>query len=141
MALLAGDSDNSAGQTIIAVRDESSKVLERLRVDGLIGSSLDAEVLVYCVDDTYKALASLEDELRYVFITSHVSSHALDEKPDDAIKTELEGVWIKAVASTYNKCIRCWHHREDVGHDTKHPALCLRCVENVDGEGETRRYA
>jgi isoleucyl-tRNA synthetase len=37
--------------------------------------------------------------------------------------------------------VRCWHHREDVGADPAHPELCGRCVENVAGTGEVRRYA
>jgi isoleucyl-tRNA synthetase len=28
-----------------------------------------------------------------------------------------------------------------VGRHAAHPELCGRCVENVDGPGETRRYA
>jgi isoleucyl-tRNA synthetase len=36
--------------------------------------------------------------------------------------------------------VRCWHHREDVGADGNHPELCGRCVENVTGAGETRRF-
>ena len=43
--------------------------------------------------------------------------------------------------SEYPKCIRCWHHREDVGANTDHPQICARCVENVVGDGEVRRYA
>ena len=31
--------------------------------------------------------------------------------------------------------------RVDVGHDAAHPELCLRCVSNVDGPGETRAFA
>jgi len=44
-------------------------------------------------------------------------------------------------ASDHEKCERCWHHREDVGSDAKHPELCQRCVENIEGEGEYRSFA
>ena len=44
--------------------------------------------------------------------------------------------------SDAKKCVRCWHYREDVGHNHEHEELCLRCVENVESEkGETRLYA
>jgi len=46
-----------------------------------------------------------------------------------------------AVKSAAEKCPRCWHHRSDVGSNAEHPELCGRCVENVAGEGEERRYA
>jgi isoleucyl-tRNA synthetase len=132
--------DNDSWATIIAVRDETSKVLERLRMDGLIGSSLDAEVSIYCKGETLKSLASLNEELRFVFITSNATLHEVDDKPDNVVCTEIEDVWIKADVSVHDKCIRCWHHREDVGKDTNHPEICLRCVENVEGAGEVRRH-
>jgi isoleucyl-tRNA synthetase len=134
-------SDNSVWEAIIAVRDETSKVLERLRIEGLIGSSLDAEVSIYCKDEWLLALSSIGDELRYMLITSSAGAQALADKPDNAMQTEIEDVWILAVTSAHNKCVRCWHHRQDVGQDEHYPGLCLRCVENVDGKGETRRYA
>jgi isoleucyl-tRNA synthetase len=135
------DSDMESWSRIIAVREEVSKVLEALRGEGKIGSSLDAEVSIYCDGDDHSALASLHDELRFVMITSYAFVQGLGEKPDEAIQSGINGVWIHAVASEHDKCVRCWHHREDVGQDGKHPELCPRCVENVDGEGETRRFA
>ncbi|MCK4705390.1 MAG: hypothetical protein KAT90_07920, partial [Gammaproteobacteria bacterium] len=50
-------------------------------------------------------------------------------------------IWIAVSASEHTKCVRCWHHREDVGQHTEHPELCGRCVDNVAGDGETRRFA
>ncbi len=52
-----------------------------------------------------------------------------------------EGAWISVAVETAPKCARCWHRRADVGADPKHPEICGRCVANVEGPGETRRYA
>jgi isoleucyl-tRNA synthetase len=68
----------------------------------------------------------------------------VDAKPNSAIEAKLgngDTLYIKAEASTRDKCVRCWHHRADVGKHKQHPELCGRCVENVAGDGETRRYA
>ena len=135
------ESDLASWTRIIAVRDEVSKVLEVLRGEGRIGSSLDAEVSIYCDGEYHDALASLHDELRFVMITSYAFVQGLGEKPDEAQQSGIEGVWIHAVASEHDKCVRCWHHRESVAQHDKHPELCSRCVENVEGEGETRRFA
>jgi isoleucyl-tRNA synthetase len=43
-------------------------------------------------------------------------------------------------ASAFDKCVRCWHHRPEVGTHSDHPQLCGRCVENVDGDGESRKF-
>ena len=63
------------------------------------------------------------------------------QAPADAAQTDVTGLKVTAVASGYAKCARCWHHREDVGRDAEHPELCGRCIENVAGVGEVRRFA
>ncbi len=128
-------------QTVICVREEVSKELEQLRVAGKIGAGLDAKVKVYCHGEIKGALQALEDELRFVFITSCASVHADGDRPQDAKRTALDGVWLKVAASEHARCVRCWHRREDVGSHDTHPELCGRCVVNVDGEGESRHYA
>ena len=126
---------------VMAVRILVNKELEHLRVAGQIGSGLDAEVDVYCDDTLYAALKCLDDELRFVLITSDARVYHAHEHPADAVATEREGLWVKATASPHAKCVRCWHHRDDVGRHAQHPELCGRCVENVDGKGESRKYA
>jgi isoleucyl-tRNA synthetase len=130
-------------EQVIEVRTAVSKELEKLRVAGAIGSSLDAEVDLYCPDDLRGTLAELGDELRFVLITSYARVHAAEGRPADAVETAAAGgaLWIKAQASSHDKCVRCWHHRADVGSDAAHPELCGRCVWNVTGLGEERRYA
>ena len=131
-------------QRVLETRSAVSKQLEALRVDNKIGSSLDAEVTIFCEDKLHDTLKQLGDELRFVMITSEARTGSSDAKPDTAIEARLPGgdtIHIMAQASSHAKCVRCWHHREDVGNDSEHPELCGRCVENVAGEGEARRYA
>jgi isoleucyl-tRNA synthetase len=128
---------------IIAVREAVSKELEKLRVAGEIGSSLDAEVDLYADDETQAMLRTVGDELRFILITSYVHVRAAAECPDEAVAADVPGMdfSIRATASAHDKCVRCWHHREDVGASTAHPELCGRCVENITGTGEQRRFA
>jgi len=86
-------------------------------------------------------LQRLGDELRFVFITSYARVHPLSEKAADAVETEIKGLAVRVVPSAFTKCIRCWHHREDVGTYKDHPQICGRCVQNVTGPGETRSHA
>jgi len=123
------------------VRSAVSKQLEGMRKDGVIGSSLDAEVDLYCDDDLRVELEKLGDELRFVLITSVARVHALADAGDNARESGIEGLKVAAVASGCEKCPRCWHHREDIGASADHPQLCGRCVENVAGDGELRRFA
>ncbi len=141
-AEIVDEMDNEYWQKVIKVRIACSKEMEKLRVDKVIGSSLDAEIDLYCDDELLEALGKLEDELRFVLITSYARLHALADKPADAVVAEdISGLALVVKASEQKKCVRCWHHREDVGTSKDHPELCGRCIDNVEGDGETRHYA
>ncbi|HHH39612.1 MAG TPA: isoleucine--tRNA ligase, partial [Sedimenticola sp.] len=141
-ALDADDAfDRAFWERVIAVRAEVGKRLEQLRGDGAIGSSLDAEVDLYCDGELRETLEQLGDELRFVLITSYARVHPADEAPAEAVATGIEGLALLALPSAHPKCSRCWHHREDVGSNPDHPEICGRCVENIETAGETRRFA
>jgi isoleucyl-tRNA synthetase len=125
----------------MTVRTSVSKELEKSRSKGDIGSSLNAEVELYCQPEFFDVLSQLESELHFIFITSNASVMAEKFCPNDAIQTEVEGVKLKVIVSGHKKCVRCWHQRYDVGEQAEHPELCGRCVENVAGAGENRHYA
>jgi isoleucyl-tRNA synthetase len=119
-------------QLVREVKARASKVLEDVRTEGRIGSSLQAEVELRISGAAYDALAALGDDLRFVLITSKAS---LVKAADTGAET------IVVTPSAHAKCGRCWHWREDVGHDTAHPELCGRCTVNLYGGGEARGYA
>ena len=83
----------------------------------------------------------LGDELRFLLIVSYARVHPAIEQAAHAVAANgVEGLTIAVAASAHRKCERCWHRREDVGSVSEHPTLCARCVENVDGAGESRRH-
>jgi isoleucyl-tRNA synthetase len=136
------DVDGAVWDALEQVRDQVKRHLEVLRQDGKIGSSLDADVTIYADQALIDQLQSISDELRFVMITSSASLKPLDSANNDAISLRNGGkVFIEASPSTHDKCVRCWHHREEVGSNAQHPELCGRCVVNIDGDGEQRRYA
>ena len=96
-----------------------------------MGSSLQAELLIHCDGAAYEALASLGDDLKFVFITSKVS----------LVKVEGAGLTVEVKASDVTKCERCWHYSETVGSDPVHPTICNRCTSNLLGDGEKRSFA
>lgn len=128
-------------QTLMAIRTAVGKELEKSRAKGDIGASLNAEIELYGTDAYCAELGKVADELRFIFICSKATVLSEQLCPDDAVSTDIEGVKLKVIASAQTKCVRCWHQRDDVGHHAEHPELCGRCVDNVSGEGEVRRYA
>jgi isoleucyl-tRNA synthetase len=111
------------------IRDAVNKEIEVLRADGKLGSSLQATVALTVGPDDHALLASLGEDLKFVFITS-----AIELRGGDALS-------ILVSPSSGVKCERCWHYRDDVGVDSDHPTLCGRCTSNLFGAGETRTVA
>jgi isoleucyl-tRNA synthetase len=111
------------------IRDAVNKDIEALRAEGKVGSSLQAEVSLEVGAEDRALLASLGDDLKFIFITSAI---------DLVAASELKAV-VNASANT--KCERCWHYRADVGTDPAHPTICGRCTSNLYGTGEKRTFA
>ncbi len=128
-------------EKIRAVRDAVNKEIENMRNLGKLGSALEAEVTLYCGAQLKKQLDALENELRFVLITSSATVISEHAGPVDTVVTEVPGLSLKIEATAYPKCERCWHRREDVNANSKYPGLCGRCVENVGASGEERNYA
>ena len=111
------------------VREIANKEIENKRTEGLVGASLQAELTILCDGILFDALASLGNDLKFVFITSKVTL------------LKGEGLSVTVKASTAPKCERCWHYSDDVGHNPAHPSLCARCDSNLHGDGEVRHFA
>jgi len=111
------------------IRDTVNKDIEALRAEGKVGSSLQANVTLEVNAQDHALLASLGDDLKFVFITSVVELQAGSE------------MRVRVQPSAAIKCERCWHYRDDVGHDPAHPTICGRCTSNLYGAGEIRTVA
>jgi isoleucyl-tRNA synthetase len=114
------------------VRTSVTKQLEEARMAGNIGSSLQAEIEIRASGDKFALLNSLGDDLKFVFITSQARATQVSSEAEEAVVV---------TPSAQQKCERCWHYRADVGAHAAHPGLCGRCVSNLFGGGEARRFA
>jgi isoleucyl-tRNA synthetase len=114
---------------IRAIRAEVARVMETVRAEGGIGSSLQAEVTVIAPSEDDAMLRSLGDDLKFVFISS--AARTVDGPALEIVVTP----------SVQPKCERCWHQCESVGKDETHPTWCDRCIANVDGAGKARTCA
>ena len=127
---VAGEGELLAKWSLIrTARADVTKALEAQREAGKIGSALQAAVEVRCAGDKFEALASLGDDLKFIFIVSAASVVRDDNEQVNAIPLE------------HAKCERCWHVRDDVGANAEHPTLCGRCISNLHGAGEARSCA
>ncbi|HGH4747236.1 isoleucine--tRNA ligase [Serratia marcescens] len=127
---------------LLKVRGEVNKVLEQARADKRLGGSLEAAVTLYADSELAARLNSLQDELRFVLLTSAASVAPLADAPADAQASELlKGLKIAFSTAPGEKCPRCWHYTIDIGLVAEHADICGRCVSNVAGDGEKRNFA
>jgi isoleucyl-tRNA synthetase len=131
-------------QQIRDFRARVTRELETVRVSGAIGSSLQAEVEIQVDGELFQLLQTLDDDLRFVLITSQAKLVGRAEARHVGLKPDLrEAVEekITVTSSPHQKCERCWHDRADVGNNAAHPTLCGRCESNLFGCGEARSHA
>ena len=110
------------------IKDLVNQAIEKARNDGLIKGSLDTNVEIICTKHTYEILQNFGEELHFVFISSSCE-----------IK-QGESLSINISQSKYEKCARCWHRSETVNKSLNHPELCSRCEDNIENEGEVRKF-
>ena len=120
--------DNNDWTQLVALRETVNAELEKARNEGVIGGSLQAALDLVVPSALYPLLVKLGAELRFALIVSSVQV------------TEGETLQVNVRPATGRKCERCWHYTNDVGDDPNHPTLCRRCLENIAGEGEKRKY-
>lgn len=115
---------------LLALREQVAKVLEPMRANGAIGAALEAEITVAANEETAARWQPLAEELRFLLISGDVQVRP----------ATTDEVFVSAQPTGKQKCVRCWHYRADVGSVAAHPELCGRCVTNIDGAGEDRRW-
>jgi len=107
---------------VMQVREKALKKMEEARQTGKISSSLEARLIIKAPEDTLKILDNFgEEALKEAFIVSQI------ELTDSAnLEVEVERAGGK-------KCVRCWNYSERVGENKKHPSLCERCWQVIEG--------
>ncbi|HUO13357.1 MAG TPA: zinc finger domain-containing protein, partial [Verrucomicrobiae bacterium] len=106
--------------TLRSVRDEVLKSLEEARNNKLIGTGLEAQVVITASDPVYSLLQRYQSQLRYLFIVSEVTLAQGSGNGTGGLKIEVK-------KANGQKCDRCWNYSIHVGEDKSYPTVCERC--------------
>jgi isoleucyl-tRNA synthetase len=98
---------------LLRLRGVIGQAIEKARQEKLIGNALEAAVVLRSNSDVTSTLS--KEELEEFFILSDLTIEPAKEPSASVAKT------------AYQKCARCWRHREYVGKSKTHPDLCDRC--------------
>jgi isoleucyl-tRNA synthetase len=111
---------------LFLLRDQVLAELEKARIEKLIGSALEACVVVDPRGDfDRRLLEQYWDQLRYLFIVSQVRFAKEGEITSGApVLTQFR---IERAAG--GKCERCWNYSTRVGESSRYPTVCERCIE------------
>jgi len=105
---------------LIKIRDICNISIEEKRREGLIGSSLEAEIDLEVPTNYFKILSNLN--LSEIFICSKVEFKVSNNLENDEIIVNCKKV-------SGLKCERCWKISDDVKIDS---SLCPRCTNVID---------
>jgi len=114
-------------ELLLKLRAVIAQAVEPARQQKLIGNALEASVTLRLSDASqYERLRGLQAEIEEFFIVSD-------------LRLELGAETSASLTRTaFQKCGRCWRHRESVGRSSTYPDLCDRC-EAVVAEIESQR--
>ena len=123
----------SQWKELLEIRALVLGALEQQRRDKVIGSSLEAQVILQTTPDRYRFLLHYEKDLPAFFIVSQVTLKEIEKiSIEDHLAADTSlGVSVNATKALGEKCERCWNYLSTVGAQSKHPTLCHRCVEAV----------
>ncbi len=121
------------GDRILELRTEVQKVLEHFRKEKIIGTSLEAKVILYSDSPEYLDFIKNNKELlKTVFIVSQVEISDNPDGKNDLFSTDkIEDVKIYVKKADGTKCIRCWNYTHDVDSDKDYPEICGRCINAI----------
>ncbi len=109
---------------LLAVRSEVQKVLEAARRDKMIGSSLEAKVVLKADAELQGFLKDHAPDLATYFIVSKVE--IVERMSAGAVKAEGLPLEIKVETAPGTKCPRCWNFSEAI--DASQP-VCPKCAQ------------
>jgi isoleucyl-tRNA synthetase len=123
-------------QTLRRLRSEVTTQIEPMRREKIVGSSLEADVVV-ALHNEFAPASIAHIDLGELFITSSARCIYIGDLATDAANGSFaatEGVVgatpISVVRTTNHKCGRCWRHLPEVTEDG---ALCGRCEDVLNG--------
>ena len=123
------DLSNENWKRLLEIKEEVNQSIEEARTAGVIKGSLDASIELILDSNDFKLIEKYASEIHFFFIVSECNI------------LEGETLKVSVIKSSAEKCVRCWHRHESVGSSSKHPELCIRCEQNLDGPGEDRKFA
>ena len=103
-------------EKIFDIKEMLAKPIENARAEKLIGSALDAEVVIFANEKDYDFIKENAKNIELVAIVSEL----------EVEKTDKE-TYVKVQKSSGVKCPRCWTYAHEYSDD----GICMKCYKNM----------
>jgi len=113
------------------IRDEALKALEEARNAKVIGTSLEAKVIIKAPAKIKPFLEENMEELPELLIVSEVELGGKGGGQVTYSSEKIEGLVIEVEKTKQFKCERCWRFVPEVTEEEGAPKLCERCAEAI----------
>ena len=101
--------------TWLQIRKSAYALMENMRKNGQIGSSLEGKVIVKAPPGVFEELNQSAQSFKEWLIVSQV-----DIQPGEALTTQVQ-------KADGEKCARCWHYSQQLNYEK----ICRKCVRNL----------
>ncbi|MGQ9688651.1 MAG: isoleucine--tRNA ligase [Desulfobaccales bacterium] len=120
---------------LLKVRSEVNRGLEEARKSKLLATAQEARVVLGVKEADL--VEKLHPDLSALQTLTQVAELALSEEPaslgNAVAAQEIPGLWVQVEKAAGAKCQRCWFTSTSVGRDSRHPHLCHRCLQVLEG--------
>ena len=119
---------------LLKIRGEINRRLEEARKTKLIAASQEAVVYLGAAGERFEKLQALIPELKTLAQVADLQVHPIEALSGEGIISgEISGLAVLVKKAAGEKCVRCWFHNPGVGEDPKHPQICTRCRQVLEG--------
>ncbi len=120
---------------LLKVRDEINRGLEEARKGKVLSTSQEARVVLGTEDaELHDRLNQNAAELKTLTQVAEfvVTNQQIPLEPALTAQ-EIAGLQVQVNKAAGEKCVRCWFTLASVGQDSRHPSICHRCLQVLEG--------
>jgi isoleucyl-tRNA synthetase len=119
---------------LLKVRGEINRSLEEARKEKRIAASQEAVVYLETTGERYEKLKDQIQELQTLAQVAELKVEPIEVlSGGSVISGEISGLAVAVSKAAGEKCVRCWFHYPGVGEDPRHPQVCARCRQVLEG--------
>ncbi len=119
---------------LIKIKNYLNKKIEKIKYIKKINTTLETKISLHLEKKFFEKIKKIKSELKFFFITSELNIK-INKKLN-------ENNFFKIKCKKHNglKCLRCWHYVYKLTDNKKYPNICKRCLNNLIGKGEKRKF-